>query len=113
MTFYESLVFWAITGILTVGMGFLRVECRRLYKARDLENKKYLAINDGVRAILRDRILQTHNHYTEKGWAPFYALQNMDNMYKAYHDIGGNGAITEIYHKFMQLPQYQEEKSEK
>jgi len=94
MTFFESVIFWVVTGMFSLASARLM-----------LEFKKQVAIRDGVRAILRDRILQNYNHYCEKGWVPFYAMENMDNMYKAYHDLGGNGPITEIYHKFLQLPQ--------
>ena len=94
MTFWENLIFWAVTGIFSIAATKLMLEC-----------KKQAAVRDGVRAILRDRILQNYNHYCEKGWAPFYAVENVTNMYNAYHDLDGNGAVTEIYHKFLKLPQ--------
>ena len=94
MTFWESVIFWAVTGMFSLASARLMMEF-----------KKQVAIRDGVRAILRDRILQNYNHYCEKGWAPFYAVDNVTIMYNAYHALDGNGAITEIYHKFLQLPQ--------
>lgn len=105
MSFWESVIFWVVTGGLGFAAKCLWRESKKLSAARESENKKQQAVMDGVRAILRDRILHTYGHYSEKGWVPFYAMENMDNMYNAYHDLGGNGPITEIYHKFMNLPQ--------
>ena len=71
-------------------------------KARETEHD---ALCTGMQAILRNGILQAYNHRCERGWAPFYEVENVTNMYEAYHGLGGNGAVTEIYHKFMTLPQ--------
>lgn len=40
-----------------------------------------------------DRILQNYNHYCENGCAQFYAVENVTNMYNAYHDLDGNGVL--------------------
>ena len=58
----------------------------------------------GMRAILRDRIIQSYNHYIEKGFCPIYARENVSNMYEAYHNLGGNGTVTSLYHKLQELP---------
>lgn len=94
MVFEENLILWIVTSILGLAVAKLA-----------LEFKKQAAIRNGVRAILRDRILNAYNHYYDKGYAPFYAIENVTNMYQAYHRLGGNGAVTEIYHKFLKLPQ--------
>lgn len=71
----------------------------------DIRQREYEAICSGLRAMLRDRIIQLYEECVQSGNTPFYAVQNVTNMYQAYHDLGGNGAITEIYHKFMHMPQ--------
>ena len=63
-----------------------------------------------MRAMLRDRIIQLYEDCASKEETPFYAIQNVANMYQAYHDLGGNGAITEIYNKFINLPHRQKRK---
>ena len=100
MTLKENILFWVGTGTFTAVMSFIIGKiCIKL--------KRQTALEDGIKAILRDRILHAYNHYSEKGYAPFYAMENVTNMYTAYHNLGGNGAVTEIYHKFMKLPQQQ------
>ena len=78
-------------------------------EAKEEERQKiYTAITSGMRAILRDRIIQLYEDCAAKGRTPFYAVENVTTMYRAYHDLGGNGAITEVYNKFIQLPQIKE-----
>ena len=55
----------------------LKEECRRLAEQRQKEN----AVGLGVQALLRDRIIQAYNHYTEKGCCPIYGLENVEEMY--------------------------------
>ena len=62
------------------------------------------ALRLGMRAILRDRIIQTYNHYSEKGYCPIYARENVSNMYDAYHNLGGNGTVTALYERLQDLP---------
>ena len=73
--------------------------------ARDRKKiKNQSAVQDGVRALLRDRIIQAHNHYAEKGYIPVYGMENVLAMYNAYHALGGNGTGTELYERVKKLP---------
>ena len=78
----------------------LREECRRLSEQKRKED----AVGLGVQALLRDRIIQAYNHYIEKGYCPIYALENVEEMYRQYHALGGNGAITELVERVKELP---------
>ena len=72
---------------------------------------KIIAIRAGLRALLRDRILQAYNHYHEdKGYCPIYALENVEEMYKQYHALGGNGTITKLVEELKELPTSLKEK---
>lgn len=72
---------------------------------------KTIAIRAGLRALLRDRILQAYNHYHEdKGYCPIYALENVEEMYKQYHALGGNGTITKLVEELKELPTSVKEK---
>lgn len=93
--FCKEFIFWGVTGLFSLVSGKFMLEC-----------KKQRALRDGVKAILRSDLIQLCNHYEEKGWAPFYAVENITNMYNAYHDLGGNGAITQMYERFLALPSH-------
>lgn len=62
------------------------------------------AVEKGVQSLLRDRIIQAYNHYVEKGYIPIYGMENVLNMYEAYHGLDGNGTITELVHDLKDLP---------
>ena len=55
-----QLLYWALTGVV----GAFAVWVWRKIKAQKVEQD---AIEDGVKAILHDRIYQAHRYYTEQG----------------------------------------------
>lgn len=77
-------------------------------RAKQIDQRKadseYKAIKDGMQAILRDRLIYYHGHYTEKGYAPIFARENFVHMYESYKELGGNGVIEDIHKQFMELP---------
>ena len=49
-------------------------------------------------------------HNAEKeGFLPIWALENLTDMYNTYKALGGNGAITGLYNKTIQLPERKED----
>lgn len=66
--------------------------------------KKQSALEAGVRALLRDRIIRTCEHYLSCGDVPVYGLENIDQMYRAYHALGGNGTVTKLVEDVKRLP---------
>lgn len=66
------------------------------------------AIVNGLQALLRNELIDAYHHYEEKGELPIYAMENIQKMYDAYHNLGGNGTITKLYNKLQKLPQGKE-----
>ena len=64
-----------------------------------------VARDDAIRSLLRTEIISINHKSEEKGFIPIYNLENITDMYRSYKALGGNGAITEIYNKVLQLPQ--------
>ena len=62
------------------------------------------AVRDGVQALLRDRIIQACDHYSDKEAVTIHGLENIENMYAAYHALGGNGAVTKMVGEVRELP---------
>ncbi len=89
---------------LLFGSGILTAVGRFFY-ARIRENeRKTESVQLGVQALLRDRLIHEYNRYSDKGYAPIYAKDNFENMWKQYHNLGVNGVMDEIHDEFMQLP---------
>lgn len=66
--------------------------------------RKVKAVANGILSCLRADLIGYHDNYTDKGYCPIYGKDAVEKAYKAYHDLGGNGTITEIYTEIMALP---------
>lgn len=97
MTLYQILS-------LLFGSGLLITILTAVWNKIKVNEKKTESVQLGVQALLRDRLYSTYLKYAEKGYAPIYARENFENMYKQYHILGANGVMDDIYHKFMALP---------
>lgn len=66
--------------------------------------KKVKAVSRGMRALLKDRIVQAYNHYKDKEYFPIYARETVQDLYDQYHTLGGNGTITHLFAEIRELP---------
>ena len=93
MTIYNWLTLLGVPGMLAAFIGFVRVQV-----------KQNRAVKDGLRAILRDRLLQVYHHCKNMGFANPDDRMNFENLYRQYHSLGGNGVMDDIRQKFFALP---------
>lgn len=61
------------------------------------------AVKMGIQALLRAQLISEWNHYSEKGYAPLYARENFENVWKQYHNLGANGVMDDLRAKFLAL----------
>ena len=97
LKYWLEVIFAAVVGLLSIGYQRLS---KKLKKSREDQE----AVKNGIRVLLRDRIIQAYNCYTEKGYIPIYALENVEAMYQEYHSLGGNGTITGLVEELRRLP---------
>lgn len=76
---------------------------RYIDKQKDTE-KRQNAIENGLRSLLRDRIVRTCISYTKQGHVPVEELEIVTDMFEAYKELKGNGATEAIYKRFLTLP---------
>ena len=93
MTLYNWLTLFGIPGMIASFLAFIR-----------LQHRQNSAVRAGLRAILRDRLLQTYYACSNKGHAAPDERQNFENMYVQYHALGGNGVMDDVRRKFFNLP---------
>ena len=62
-----------------------------------------LANNRGTQALLRDRLLQGYHFFRKRGMVTYGEARNYENMYEAYHDLGGNGMVKKMYEEIKEL----------
>lgn len=60
-------------------------------------------LKEGLIAILHDRLFQSGMYFLSKGEISVSELDNIEGMYNAYHNLGGNGTGTEIYERVKEL----------
>lgn len=99
-----------LSSILTIllsvisASGILGIGTRAILARMKEQEMRQKALEFGVQALLRDRMLHCYNKYIDAGYAPIYAKENYENMYQQYHELGGNGVMTHLHEEFMALP---------
>lgn len=89
---------------LLLGSGILIEVFRRLFGKIKANEEKTKAIQAGVQALLRDRLIAEYNDGLRKGYARIYDKENFENMYTQYHALGVNGVMDDIREKYKALP---------
>ena len=106
MSLYQLLCLIGVQGLITTIVSI--VITKKMNKAERKAEKAHReteAIGQGVKALLRDRLLQGYKHYVnDVGWADEDDRSNMENVYKQYHALGGNGTITKVHDEIMEMP---------
>ena len=101
-----------VSAVVTSIVGYIFHKIKKRDEQRDAiaaERDKAIrareqAINQSLRALCRDRILQGYRYYRHHGYITTADLETMTKLYNAYHALGGNGTITAVYDKICQLP---------
>ena len=74
-------------------------------KSRIKKEKQTMdALNAGMRALLWRELNDIHKEAVAQNGLSPDERHNLENVYNAYHTIGGNGTGTRIYDEAMKLP---------
>ena len=70
--------------------------------------RQVLATRKGIRALLRADLIRLYNKYHDDlGYCPIYVKQSLEDEYREYHALKGNGVGTNLYEALMDLQQSQ------
>lgn len=72
--------------------------------------KREKSLEEGVKCLLRSKLIDDHDKYVERGFCPIYVKESARRSYEAYHSLGGNGVITKLFQDLMSLPETDERK---
>ena len=90
---------WAF-GLVAAGLAAGYRHLQKKQKEQEAKQKeqeiRQKALEKGMQAILRDRILVSYYKYQGRECITLHGLENVENMYKSYHDLGGNGTVTHL-----------------
>lgn len=82
--------------VLTSLFGYAVWLLKEQKKDRDANSK-------GTMLLLRVQLIEYHDKYVNLGEIPSYAYDNFNEMYDAYHALGGNGMITKMREEIKEL----------
>lgn len=85
----KELLMQTYTIALPVLLGYIVWLLQNQKKDRDANTK-------GTMLLLRVQLIEYHDRYMALGSIPSYAYENFQEMYEAYHKLGGNGMITKM-----------------
>lgn len=93
-----EIIIYVVSLLVSATLGYLTKKIRTI-------NRKNEAVEAGMQALLRDRMIQAYNHYCfDKGYCPIYAKESFINVYNAYHNLGVNGVMDAIKDRVIDLP---------
>lgn len=77
-------------------MGYIVWLLKKQKRDRDANSK-------GTMLLLRVQLIEYHDKYMRIGEIPSYAYENFNEMYDAYHKLGGNGMVTKMKQEIEEL----------
>lgn len=92
----KELLVTTYTIALPILLGYVVWLLKRQKKDRDANSK-------GTMLLLRVQLIEYHEKYMKMGEIPLYAYHNFNEMYEAYHALGGNGMVTKMHEEIEEL----------
>lgn len=77
---------------------------RNAIERHEEDVKRQEALEHGVQALLRDRLIEIHDEYCPLNQIPLHVKDNFDNLYQQYHALGKNGVMDSFHDEVMDLP---------
>lgn len=96
MTLYQILSLFGIPSLIVSVVIYIINEIR--FKASEQKN-----IHEGLVAILHNMVYTQGKAYIDVGEISLEDMKDYEYLYKAYHNLGGNGTGTEIYERVKNL----------
>lgn len=92
----KDIIIEIVTIALPIILGYIVWLLKQQKKDRDANSK-------GTMLLLRVQLIEYHSKYMSLGEIPTYAYNNFEEMYEAYHDLGGNGMVTKMHQEIQEL----------
>lgn len=87
--FLFSILLMIATGVIGYIGGMMK---KRISKEIDEDR----AIKNGLRALLREKIIEICDRCIDRGYVHIHNLESIDDLYIQYHELGGNGMVTKL-----------------
>ena len=77
---------------------------KRIWGKQKEQTRRQLAMENGLKALLHDRIYQSYVECDSKGYANLKDLENVGYLYPPYNALGGNSTGTELFERIKHMP---------
>lgn len=109
LSFSLQIVTAIISGLLSLAVGYLGRKLKEESKKRQQEEAKIVreeqALREGIRAILKYRLLHLCQQCHRRGYiSSIEELENIEDIYRAYVELNGNGTAAKVYSDVIKLP---------
>lgn len=95
-----TLVGWFFAPLCSGLVGYMLAVLNSMRK-RNAEHDE--AMEQGMRALLRQQLIDYHAEYVASGAAcPVRIKEQATSVYNAYHSLGGNGTGTQLYQEILE-----------
>lgn len=101
MTWYQTACLFGFPALMSGAVVAIVKHFNKKHKISDI---KATALQLGIQALLRDRLLNEYRIHSREGYASYQTRENFENMYQQYHSLGANGVMDDIRDKFLALP---------
>ncbi len=85
-----------LTVVVTPLMGYIVWLLKEQKKDRNAQEK-------GIMLLLRVQLIEYHDKYMRLGEIPTYAYDNYEDMYRCYHELGGNSMADKMHAEINEL----------
>jgi len=102
----EFIIKYWVESLFGVALTLMGWALQRINAQYRKEKTIHDAITNGMKALLRTEIIKTINHYADDKALPFYARENLHDLYDQYRKLGGNGPIKELMEQACEWPTF-------
>jgi len=85
-------------------LGFIITFLTYMYKKLVNYNRMIKFVRDGVKVLLKTKIIEQYNYHKKQGSITIFDKQIISDLYSEYHNLGGNGVITDLIDDINSLP---------
>lgn len=90
-----------VFGLMVAALTFVVRTLSARLKKQQTENQ---ALRDGMKALLRRQIIMDCEQALREGFCPTATKDTIEDMYNAYHALGGNGVVTHLKAQALNVP---------
>jgi len=89
-----------VTGLTAILGGFMRYISKSIKELHDT----FQTMQEAQKATMRDILVNRHDYFMSRGHIGKYSLASMEEMFKNYVTLGGNGFVHELMEDIHSLP---------